>query len=288
MSRNLEIPRPVVKWAGSKSSSMKDILDRMPAKIDIYHEPFFGGGSVFFALWRAGRIKRAVISDVNHEVVTTHRVIRDNPTELIRALETLGAGGVTENKFELVKSSKSLEPVDVAARFIFLNKTCFNGLYRVNKSKGEFNTSWGKHTKFTPDVENIMAVSNALQLAEIIQAQYCDVFVESDSVIYLDPPFFPVSNTANFTAYSKEGFELGDQIRLAGYVASLAQKGVHVVASNADTPEARALYSLIPGARIETVMVPRNINSDGTKRGKVPELLITFEKPSRRKAKVAA
>jgi len=275
MRRNpLIMPRPIVKWAGGKSSSVAKILAYMPEKISTYHEPCFGGGAVFFALVRAGRFRRAVIGDTNREVTTTMIAVRDELPAVIEALAELGSVRVTEERYNEIREFTQVGSVGVAARFIFLNKTGFNGLYRVNRD-GEFNVPWGKHEHFVPDRANLHAVSSALQGVEISRSGY-NVSTEDagkGDVVYFDPPYFPISKTANFTAYTRRGFSLADQIRLASTFAELSAQKATVLASNADVPQARAIYGAIPGVETVELSCRRNVNSDGSKRGRVGELL---------------
>lgn len=276
------IPRPLVKWPGGKAKSTDTVIAQMPQKIRRYYEPFFGGGAVFFALARAGRIKEALISDTNSELTTTLIAVRDNIRGVLEEFGTLESTTITEEVYLRMREWDPKEPEEIAARMIFLNKTCFNGLYRVNKS-GKFNSPWGKHEKFVPDVANIAAVSQALQGVEIACQTYHVAVddAERGDVVYFDPTYFPVSKTANFTAYTKRGFPLAEQIRLASTFAELAARRVTVLASNADVPEARALYGAIPRVEIVETMVPRAINCQGGKRGRVGELLFVANGPKK-------
>lgn len=269
------IPRPILKWAGGKAKSTELILSRMPRKIRTYYEPFFGGGAVFFALVRAGRIKSAVISDTNTELITTLQAVRDALGRVLSELERLAFLPVTEERYAHIRNWSPSKHHEIAARMIFLNKTGFNGLYRVNQS-GVFNAPWGKHEKFVPDVANIAAVSQALE-SVTIQSRRFDVAVEDaekGDVVYFDPPYFPTSKTASFTAYTRRGFTHSDQLRLAATFAELARNRVTVLASNADVPAARGVYEAIHGVEIIQASVPRAINCKGGCRGRVGELLI--------------
>lgn len=268
------IPRPVLKWAGGKSSSTQTILSRMPKRIGTYYEPFFGGGAVFFALCRAGRIKRAVLTDTNRELITTMKVVRDHVSDLLVALQGYADQPVTEDRYLHIRETTPITDVSTAARMIFLNKTCYNGLYRVNKS-GKFNSPWGAHERFVVDVANLCAASEALQCADI----KCQPFyvaaddAQKHDVVYLDPPYFPSSDTADFAAYTSKGFTLADQMRTAATFVDLASQKVTVLASNADVPQARGLYGAIPNIEVVELSCARAVNSDGTKRGRVGELL---------------
>lgn len=268
-----KLPRPFLKWAGGKTSSVPLILSRIPKRIDTYYEPFFGGGAVFFALARAGRIKKAVISDTNRELIETLWAIRERVGIVANSLRKFG-DSATREAYSTVCAMKPNGIFDTAARMIFLNRTCYNGLYRVNKD-GRFNSPWGKVERFSADVENLEAVSKALQGVRILCQPYQSVVDDAvkGDVVYLDPPYFQTSSTSNFTAYTKRGFSLADQMRLAATFAELAKQRVTVLASNADVPAARALYGAIPGVETIETKVRRAVNCDGKKRGRVGELL---------------
>jgi len=254
-------------------SSVPLILSRMPKKIGTYYEPFFGGGAVFFALVRAGRIKKAVISDTNRELIDSLRAISERVEIVIGELCKFSRS-VTEETYKAVCASRPSDIYGVAARMIFLNRTCYNGLYRVNKD-GEFNSPWGKFDRFSVDVENLEAVSKALQGVQILCQPYQSVVddAEKGDIVYFDPPYFPTSSTSNFTTYTKRGFTLADQMRLAATFSELAARRVTVLASSADVSAARALYGAIPGVETIETKARRSINCKGEKRGSVGELL---------------
>lgn len=276
MTRNSQpIPRPFVKYAGGKSESAEHILRYLPAEIETYYEPFVGGGAIFFALARLGRFKRAVISDASRELITTYQAIRDDVDGVLTAIQRLGPSRVTEAKYYRIRDSKPRTPATIAARFLFLNKTGYNGLYRVN-SFGKFNTPWGKHTSWSPDVENLRAVSNVLQGVEILHADFRHVLLVArrGDAVYLDPPYLPKSKTEKFTAYTRDGFRFESQQDLADTFSALVERGVHTVASNADTAATLRLYEDIEGTELLRTHVSRAINSNGKGRGKVGELLI--------------
>lgn len=281
------IPRPLVKWVGGKAKSTETILAQMPRKIRTYYEPFVGGGAVFFALVRAGRIDRAVLTDTNRELTTTLSAVRDNLSDVLVSLQAYASKPVTEERYLEIRNEKPADEVAMAARMIFLNKTCYNGLYRVNKSGG-FNAPWGKHERFVPDIANLCAASEVLQCAEIACQSFYVAAEDAGKgdVVYFDPPYFPVSKTANFAAYTRRGFPLKDQIRLASTFAELAAQKATVLASNADVPQARSLYGAIPGVEVVEISCPRAVNSDGGKRGRVGELL--FVANGRKRAAQAA
>lgn len=274
--------KPIVKWCGGKRASVPYIIDSLPAQIDCYFEPFFGGGAVFFELARLGRFKRAILSDSCQELMDTYIAVRDDVEAVIKAIEKLRPSRVTEKKYYRVLRSKPRTPAGRAARMLFLNKTGFNGLYRLN-SFGRFNVPWGKRTKWVPDIENLRAVAEVLRSPNVVLRcgdfatvdRQLDLF-GSDEVCayYLDPPYLPASKIAKFTSYSRYGFNFAEQQRLAEFYADLASRGVHMVASNADVTATMRLYGDIEGTEFFRIQVGRAINCKGKSRGKVGELLM--------------
>lgn len=267
------IARPVVKFVGGKTALLPEILPRLPKKINTYYEPFVGGGAVFFALAVEKRCKSAVLSDVNDHLMETYYAIQEDLDTLIPRLKA-HAKKHSEEYFYKVRASRGSY---ISARFIYLNKTCFNGLYRVNR-KGEFNVPFGKYKNPTIcDVENLNAASIALQGVELYTGDFEEAVFSATrgDAVYLDPPYVPASATANFTAYSAGGFGPESQERLRDVFARLDKRGVHVLLSNSDTPFVRKLYK---GFKIEKVQAPRRVNSRGDKRGNVGELLISGKK----------
>lgn len=269
--RLTEEPRakPFLKWAGGKGQLLNRILERFPAAFKRYHEPFIGGGAVFFGL----QPKRASLSDINPDLIETYRVIRDQPELLV---DSLSQHQATEQHYYQVRSQGALglSSTESAARTIFLNRTCFNGLYRVNRS-GQFNVPFGRYAN--PKVcnsDNLYRVSLALQGVDL---QVCSAMniggrVRRGDLVYFDPPYDPISPTASFTAYARQGFGRDEQAQLAELLRKLAGRGVHVVLSNSDTPLIRQLYR---GFRVERVMARRAINSRADRRGKVGEVLVS-------------
>ncbi len=261
--------KPFLKWAGGKTQLLPEILARMPENFGRYHEPFIGGGALFFNV----RPNRAVISDINPRLVNTYLMLRDRLFEVMQALKKHHA---TEEHFYKVRAidPESLCVVERAARMIFLNRTCFNGLYRVNKS-GRFNVPFGKYKNPTIcNEDNLPRVSAALQGVDIRVSSAFDVRKRArrGDFVYFDPPYDPVSSSASFTAYAKEGFGRAEQTKLAEVFGALAHRGVHVLLSNSDTPLVRELYA---DFHIEQVFARRAINSRGGKRGAVAEVLVS-------------
>ena len=272
--------RPFLKWAGGKRKLLPELLERIPEKFECYHEPFLGGGSLFFALGP----KKAILSDVNPDLVYTYTAVRDNVERVILLLRELVAARETQGHLvHYLKVRKqqrsSLTECAIAARMIYLNKTCFNGLWRVNK-KGEFNVPIGK-SKSPPticDEENLRACSTALQGTKILCASFETVVwreMGRGDFVYFDPPYVPVNvgGTKSFTAYTKEGFGPTEQKKLAGIMGVLKNaKHANVLLSNAGSEKVRDLYA---GFKIEEVGMRRNINCKGGERDEVLEYLIS-------------
>jgi DNA adenine methylase len=264
-----QVPKPFLKWAGGKTQLLPEILARMPSSFRRYHEPFMGGGAVFFSL----QPQQAVISDINPDLVNAYTVVRDDVEGLIKVLRRHRS---EEDYFYRVRAQdvSKLSPTQAAARIIFLNRTCFNGLYRVNR-KGQFNVPFGRYKNpLICNVDNLRAVSQTLQGTTIRNDNVFNISlrVRRRDVVYFDPPYDPISSTASFTSYAKDGFGREEQRRLADLFAQLAERGVHVILSNSDTPYIRQLYK---GFKIDRVMARRAINSRADKRGKVAEVIVT-------------
>lgn len=262
--------RPFLKWAGGKARLAPRILDLLPEEIETYYEPFLGGGAVFFELAARKRFRRAVISDANPELINAYRMVRDSPTALIARLKAMRA---SKEAYLEVRDSVPEDSVDRAARTIYLNRTGFNGLYRVNRA-GKFNVPFGRYER--PAIcqeEKIGWASRVLQEVGIECADFEDTIRDArpGDAVYFDPPYLPASPTANFTAYTAAGFDRAAHERLAKAFGDLKGRGVAVVLSNADTASARHLFE---GHAIAEVRMPRAINSRPTARGKVGELLV--------------
>jgi len=264
-------PKPFVKWAGGKRQILKHLLFYAPKEFNRYFEPFVGGGALFFEL----SPKRAVISDLNAELINAYRVIKNQVEDLI---ESLKKHKNDEEYYYRIRSLKpaELSPVERASRFIYLNKTCFNGLYREN-SKGEFNVPFGKYKRpKICDEENLRAVSEFLNSVEveILNADYRETckLAEAGDFVYLDPPYIPVSKTSGFTSYTGSGFGEEDHRKLAEVFKELSEKGCFVMLSNADHPLIRELYR---GFKLVEITTNRAINCKGGRRkGSGKELLI--------------
>jgi len=260
--------KPVLKWAGGKRALLPELLARLPEKINSYYEPFFGGGALFFA----GRFPSAVIGDVNKELINVYRVIRDHSGRLLKELEK---HPYEKEHFYRVRAQapSALSAIRRAARFIYLNKTCFNGLYRVN-SRGEFNVPFGAYKNpRIRDPETIREASARLRGVTLQEGGYRETTASAQAgdFVYFDPPYEPVSATSRFVSYSRDGFTSEDQADLAYAFRELDARGVRCLLSNSSAPLIRKLYR---GFKIETVYAPRSVNSSASGRGKVAETLI--------------
>jgi DNA adenine methylase len=270
--------RPFIKWVGGKNQLLGDLLPLIPQKIRTYYEPFIGGGAVFFALTVEQRFEHATINDWNAELVETYRVVRDFPDDLMKALrereDSYAAGPQPIYQHWREMDPKTLSPVERAMRFIFLNKTGFNGLYRVNKA-GKFNVPWGHKLGRVAlfDEDNIRECSTVLSKTIIMTGDFAEAVypAAAGDVVYFDPPYVPVSATSDFTSYTADGFSMVDQKRLAGVFKQLAAKSVHVLLSNSNSQAIRDLYAEF---EIHEVNAKRNVNSKGDARGAVKELLV--------------
>ena len=251
---------PFVKWAGGKRSVVAALVARFPPTFNKYWEPFTGGGALFFGIYE--RITQAVLSDSNLDLTVAYNVVKSDPSALIRNLEG-HAKMHNETYYYRIRNQHDLrDPVDMAARFIYLNRTCYNGLYRVNK-KGEFNVPIGRYDN--PKIvqrDNINACSTALQRANIEFREFDTIEPSPGDLVYCDPPYHPVNSTS-FTKYTKLAFGDQEQERLRDFALQLHRNGVVVILSNSDTPLIRSLYRS-PTWHLATVKVPRNVNYTGT------------------------
>src|SRR5512133_204214 len=267
-----ELPRPVLKWAGGKTPLTERILQLLPTKIDAYYEPFFGGGAVFFALAREGRLRRAVLSDANEELINLYRALKSDVDAVVTELRKMT---VSEEEYYRIRDLRPRSDAKRAARTIYLNKTGFNGLYRVNRS-GLFNVPYGRHVNpKICDEPNLRAVADVLTNlnVELLQQDFEQTcrLARSKDAVYLDPPYLPLSPTASFTSYDRHPFGLTEHERLARIFDELTKRNVPAVLSNSCTPESERLYQ---AHAIEHPLVARNINRDAKKRGKIKEILV--------------
>jgi DNA adenine methylase len=289
-----------VKWAGGKTRLLDRLLAQLPkGRFATYAEPFCGGGAMFFALAAEDRFDRALLADKNAELVALYQAIKADVEPLIDRVRAYSEAHLRkdddkrrEHFYEVrALSTETMTTVERGARLLFLNKTCFNGLWRVNAA-GRFNVPFGKYA--TPrilDVGVLRAAHHALAKATVVVADFSEVtkeLVEGDFA-YFDPPYVPVSKTANFTAYASDRFGLEEQQRLARELLRLKKKRVKAMLSNAATDEMTALYEG-HGFNVGTIQAARAINSDPSKRGVVEELVVTTYKaatPSAKRSPVA-
>jgi len=271
-------PKPFVKWAGGKRQLLPIITNHIP-KFERYFEPFLGAGAVFFSLISQDRDAKWFVSDLNSDLVLSYVTIRDRVKELISALELHSANYFKNpsSYYYKIRESNPKGQIDKVSKLVFLNKTCFNGLYRVN-SKGKFNVPLGKYVN--PNIvnkENLLAVSEILQSKEIsIKCQDFERALKNATngdFVYLDPPYQPVSETANFTSYTGRDFGYEDQERLCAKFKALDRKGVKVLLSNSKSPEIMDLFEEFSDGIIE-INANRFINSISQKRTGHTELLI--------------
>lgn len=289
-------PKPFVKWVGGKSQLLHELRSRLPSdfekSITTYIEPFIGGGAFFFwILSHYTHLQRIIINDANEALINTYKVIRDNPDELIDILTTFKAQyqslkdeGERQDYYYSKReefNSGDATPVERAAYLIFLNRTCFNGLYRVN-AKGKFNVPHGRYKNpLICDPDTIQADSKVLANVEIYHGDFAAVLKEADehSFVYFDPPYRPLSETSSFCSYCEGGFDDNEQRRLAARCRELDKIGVRWMLSNSDPkglcPEDNFFEDLYRGFNIKSVQASRMLNANPEKRGKLSELLIS-------------
>lgn len=281
--RKIVTPRPFLKWVGGKGQLLPELLKRVEAagKFGRYHEPFVGGGALFFEMARCKQFGRkyAYLSDNNPRLVKAYQGIREDVDAVISALEEHKRFHGKEYFYHvrnLHNASWNTEtPVECAARIIYLNKTCFNGLYREN-TRGEFNVPMGtyKNPRIL-DEENLRAVASVLKkYAKVEERQFESVVdvAEPGDLVYFDPPYDPLSVTASFTQYAKHGFRPDDQRKLAVVAADLDSRGVNVILSNSKTRFIESIYA--KDFTLATVPARRSVNSNSSKRGAVDEIII--------------
>ncbi|KIO63536.1 DNA adenine methylase [Caldifermentibacillus hisashii] len=267
--------QPFLKWAGGKRQLLPEIRKYIPKRMGTYYEPFLGGGAVLFDL----QPKKAVINDINSELINTYLVIKNNVDELIEDLRKHENTSDYYYKIRDLDRDKNrfskLSDVEKASRLIYLNKTCFNGLFRVN-SQGQFNVPFGRYKN--PNIVNefvLRAVSHYLNNNEvkILNGDFADAVssAKKGDFVYFDSPYDPVSETASFTGYTLGGFNKDEQIRLRDLFVDLDKRGCKVLLSNSATDFIKDLYK---DYHIEIVSATRNINSIATKRGKIDEVLV--------------
>lgn len=289
------IAKPFVKWVGGKTQLLEEVEKSLPSNLKdrigvTYVEPFIGGGAVmFWILQEYPNIERAIINDINPELVCTYKVVKNDVIALISVLDkiqseyiplTADARKEYYNDKRKVFNSRCISDVETAALFIFLNRTCFNGLYRVN-SKGEFNVPHGKYANpKICDRENLVAASKVLQKVEILCGDFAQTeqYAGPDTIFYFDPPYKPINETSSFTSYAKDGFNDAEQIRLRDFCARIADQKALFVASNSDPKEedTENFFDMIYRQfTIKRVSAARMINSNPNGRGAISEIMIS-------------
>lgn len=287
--------KPFVKWVGGKSQLLEEIRKKYPQKIEKYCEPFVGGGAVLFDILQKFQPKEVLINDINKELINTYLQVKNQCEELINQLNELQTQykklGQEDRKVlfyekrtrynELKVNGDDAENLEKATLFIFLNKTCFNGLYRVN-SKGLFNVPFNNaKNPLICDAENLRSCSQVLQNVILKTGDYkeCESFIDEKTFVYLDPPYRPLTQTSAFTSYSENQFLDKEQIELAQFINNIAKKGSTILASNSDpknsNEEDNFFDNLYSNFEIERVSASRMINANPEKRGAINELLIT-------------
>lgn len=259
--------KPFVKWAGGKRSLIPKISEHLPQDISQYHEPFVGGGAVFFAFQHL--IDKANLADLNEELVMAYSVVTNHTEKLIECLNLHAQNHAKDIGYYMkIRRQTPENLIDTVARFLYLNKTCYNGLYRVNKS-GQFNVPKGNYKNPNIcDPENLRAVAKVLKKVNIRMGQFDkSISPQLGDFVYCDPPY-----DGTFTGYQPDGFDKGDQARLKEKVDVWTAIGVQVMVSNSDTPFIRNLYQ---GYTLHTITAPRSISCKGHKREKAAEVLIT-------------
>jgi len=264
--------KPFIKWVGGKRQLADELQKRLPSSYNRYFEPFVGGGALFFAL----KPEKAFIADLNSELINVYKIVRDYVEELIKELSKYKNTKTCYYKtrdMDRKPDYHRLPALQKAARFIYLNKTCYNGLYRVN-SKGQFNVPFGKYKNpKICDAENLRACSQALQKTEIVNADFSIVldFAKPKDFVYFDPPYVPLNATSNFTAYTQNGFDVDMQFRLKEVCDKLTDKGVLWMLSNSYTEFVLNLYKEY---NIHTVYANRAVNCKSNGRGKIKEVIV--------------
>ncbi|HSH05495.1 MAG TPA: DNA adenine methylase [Anaerolineae bacterium] len=297
-------PKPFLKWVGGKRQLIPQIETLLPPKlkngsIKRFVEPFVGGGALFFHLNQTTNIHQFILCDRNQDIILTYQIVKENVHQLIDFLADIQQNYYqlneqqrknffyeTRRQFNQTKQTITALTTNKTttlntARLIFLNRTCFNGLYRVN-AKGGFNVPFGRYKKpKICDQDNLLAVSRALASAKILHGDYtlCQDFIGKQTFVYFDPPYRPLNKTSNFNTYAKKGFDDNEQIRLATFFRNMAKTNAKLMLSNSDphniNPDDNFFQTLYAGFNIYKLSANRMINSNSKKRGKLSELLIT-------------
>ena len=304
LTKEYKVPRPFLKWAGGKRQLLFELENRLPHPIleggiiEKYVEPFVGGGALFFYLANNYQVKKSILLDVNVELIMAYRVIQNDSKYLISILEDIEDEHLKKSEEDRKKNYYSIrddfntqmhemdylnygpEWVERAANLIFLNKTCFNGLFRLN-SKGEFNVPFGRYKNPTIcDESNLLSAHDSLKKTKLLCTDFTESrqFIEEGTLVYLDPPYRPLNHTSHFTGYSRDGFSDEDQQKLSEFYKEMDRRGAHLILSNSDPKnhdEKDDFFDkLYYGYNIERVPAKRNINSKISRRGEIQELII--------------
>lgn len=270
---NIIISKPFIKWAGGKRQLIKELIKLLPANYNRYFEPFIGGGALFFAI----QPKNAYISDINPELINLYNVVKNDVDLLINDLIKYKN---TEDYFYKIRnldrkpSYKKFNVIKKASRFIYLNKTCYNGLYRTN-SKGYFNVPFGFYKDPNIiDEQNLKACSELLKKTEIVSSHFLAMEneIKTGDFVYFDPPYIPINKTSSFTKYYKDDFDIGEQIKLKELCDRLTKKNIYFMLSNSYSKQILKLYEQY---NIKKIKATRAINCKADKRGAINELIIT-------------
>jgi DNA adenine methylase len=268
---NAILPLPFLKWAGGKRCLIKELKAHLPDKFDTYYEPFVGGGALFFSIGK--QLKYACLSDSNFELILTYKAVQKEPEKLLSLLKKHKESHSNDYYYKIRNKHNISNPLEVAARLIYLNRTCYNGLYRVNKL-GHFNVPVGTYKNPTIVNEtNILACHNILKNVKIEMRSYETIRPKTGDFVYFDPPYHP-TDAISFTNYTKLDFTEKDQANLRDFATTLHKKGVKVMLSNSYTPFILNLYksSIF---KINIVKAPRFVNCKKDKRNPVKEVIIT-------------
>lgn len=277
---NISKIQPFVKWVGGKRGLLSQITPLLPKEFNNYFEPFIGGGALFFELQKQGKLdgKKVYLFDINSELINTYNVVKNSPKQLISKLDDFKEKHSKEFYYDVrawdrEKNFLELDEITRATRFIYLNKTCFNGLYRVNR-KNQNNVPMGSYENpKICDIDTIYSASYALQNVTILNISYKEVlkYTSKDDLIYFDPPYYPLTATSSFTSYSESEFLQKEQEELFEVFCELDKKGCLVVHSNSDTEFINELYR---NYNIDKIQANRFINSKSSGRGKISEVLV--------------
>lgn len=266
--------KPFIKWCGGKSRLIARIASKMPSHIRTYYEPFLGGGAVFFELAAQKRFDSAVLGDKCHELMNVFNVVRNEVEKLIEVLQQPTVYKYEKDTFLNMRAMdpNKMDPVSRAARTIYLNRTCYNGLYRVN-TEGKFNTPFGSYKNpLICDAKNLRMCSKMMESTELVEGDFEDICTDAGpgDAIYFDPPYMPISKTSKFTQYTPGGFSYNDHVRLSNLFKELDGRGVIQVMSNSSNPNVLEMFN---NFKIDTTIGPRSVGRPD-KRESVPEVLI--------------